>query len=269
MIHLVWGHGAKPARLRAGGGLLGQALSSALTTLVSSLGAFVVLLGLIVAGLLLMFNTSLRDAAQPGAGGGRMLAGARRQRRTRERGAPMRDRAAEPGQRASRASGRAASGPSRSTPEAPDLPTPERTTVPLSQTIWTGRAHGWLRRAATATAVARAPPPTDVDDTGDEPGASSGTCPDSTCSTRPASPPVAASDLDHARNIRIIEEKLASFQIPAQVVATNTGPSSRSTRSSPTRASSCRASRVSPTTSPWPSPRAPSASRRPSRAATS
>jgi S-DNA-T family DNA segregation ATPase FtsK/SpoIIIE len=30
--------------------------------------------------------------------------------------------------------------------------------------------------------------------------------------------------LDHARNIRIIEEKLSSFQIPATVAATNTGP---------------------------------------------
>ena len=30
--------------------------------------------------------------------------------------------------------------------------------------------------------------------------------------------------LDHARNIQIIEEKLSSFQIPAAVVATNTGP---------------------------------------------
>ncbi len=33
-----------------------------------------------------------------------------------------------------------------------------------------------------------------------------------------------AQRLDHARNIRIIEEKLASFQIPASVTATNTGP---------------------------------------------
>src|SRR6185503_11873314 len=30
--------------------------------------------------------------------------------------------------------------------------------------------------------------------------------------------------IDHSRNMRIIEEKLRSFQIPAQVVATNSGP---------------------------------------------
>ena len=34
----------------------------------------------------------------------------------------------------------------------------------------------------------------------------------------------AATALDHQRNVRIIEEKLRSFQIPASVVATNTGP---------------------------------------------
>jgi S-DNA-T family DNA segregation ATPase FtsK/SpoIIIE len=33
-----------------------------------------------------------------------------------------------------------------------------------------------------------------------------------------------AARFDHARNVRIIEEKLRSFQIPATVVATNTGP---------------------------------------------
>ena len=37
-------------------------------------------------------------------------------------------------------------------------------------------------------------------------------------------PGAAGQRLDHARNIRIIEEKLSSFQIPATVVATNTGP---------------------------------------------
>ena len=35
---------------------------------------------------------------------------------------------------------------------------------------------------------------------------------------------LAATALDHQRNVRIIEEKLRSFQIPASVVGTNTGP---------------------------------------------
>jgi DNA segregation ATPase FtsK/SpoIIIE, S-DNA-T family len=40
----------------------------------------------------------------------------------------------------------------------------------------------------------------------------------------PASETADAARHDHERNIRIIEEKLRSFQIPATVVATNTGP---------------------------------------------
>ena len=76
MIHLIWGHGSTDAALRSGGGILGQSLESTLSALVSSLGAFVVLLGLIVAGLLLMFNTSLRTLLSPATAGGRMLAGA-------------------------------------------------------------------------------------------------------------------------------------------------------------------------------------------------
>src|SRR3954469_8636075 len=74
MIHLIWGHGSTDAALRGGGGLLGDALSALLSTLVSSIGAFVVLLGLIVAGLMLMFNTSLRALLSPVTGGGRILA---------------------------------------------------------------------------------------------------------------------------------------------------------------------------------------------------
>lgn len=40
----------------------------------------------------------------------------------------------------------------------------------------------------------------------------------------PATEKAAAARLDHERNVRIIEEKLRSFQIPAVVVGTNTGP---------------------------------------------
>src|SRR3712207_8754063 len=48
------------AALRAGGGLVGQSLSSALSTLVSPPGALVVLLGLIAAGLMLLDRKSTR-----------------------------------------------------------------------------------------------------------------------------------------------------------------------------------------------------------------
>jgi len=219
MIHLIWGHGAGDASLRGGGGFLGEALSSALTALVSSLGAFVVLLGLVVAGLMLMFNTSLRTLLSPATAGGRMLAGA-----VASAGASARRDGAiavepeapiEPAGRTRRE--RAV----KVTPEPPDLPTPETMSVPLSQTIWTGRVPG-SASATAATAVAEAPAVTDTDLTAQEP---------ERVWHLPAyqllDPPVVAGrsqHLDHGRNIRIIEEKLASFQIPASVVATNTGP---------------------------------------------
>jgi DNA segregation ATPase FtsK/SpoIIIE, S-DNA-T family len=219
MIHLIWGHGATDTALRGGGGVLGQALSALLSTLLSSLGAFVVLLGLIVAGLLLMFNTSLRTLLSPVTGGGRMLATA----------------VASAGASARRSDGAIASEPQpaetkpdrsrreravKVTPEPPDLPTPESMSAPLSQTIWTGRAAG-ATSAATATAVADAPVLTDVD-TADEP-ARMWDLPGFEM-LDPNVAPGRGQRLDHERNIRIIEEKLASFQIPATVVATNTGP---------------------------------------------
>jgi S-DNA-T family DNA segregation ATPase FtsK/SpoIIIE len=219
MIHLVSGQGATDAALRAGGGLLGQLLSSVLTTLVSSLGAFVILLGLIVAGLLLMFNTSLRTLLSPATAGGRMLAGAvasasTSARRTDGTIAIEPEPPAPPRERARRE--RAV----KVTAEPRDLPQPEPTTVPLSQTIWTARATA-TSADGTATAVAE-PVADDLED------------PER---VRPRvwhlpghellDPTVVAGrggHLDHARNIRIIEEKLASFQIPASVTATNTGP---------------------------------------------
>ncbi len=222
IIHLLWGHGSSDAALRDGGGVLGQLLSTALSTLVSSLGAFVVLLALVIAGLMLMFNTSLRSLLSPATAGGRMLAGAvasasasaRRpdgaiavqpDRPTDTRDRPRRERAV------------------RVTPEAPELPTPESTSAPLSQTIWTGRAAGGgLASPATATALVDAPASSDAGDTDAEPervwhlpGYEM---------LDPASVAIRGQRLDHERNIRIIEEKLASFQIPASVVATNTGP---------------------------------------------
>src|SRR3954451_1354633 len=163
MIHLIWGHGATDGALRTGGGLLGQALSTGLSALVSSLGALVILLGLAAAGLMLMFNESLRTLLSPVTGGGRMLAtavataGASARRsdgaiavepdvaETPRPERPRRDRAV------------------RVTPEPPDLPTPERTSIPLSQTIWTGRTAAGGAAVATARARAAAPGARDTD----------------------------------------------------------------------------------------------------------
>jgi DNA segregation ATPase FtsK/SpoIIIE, S-DNA-T family len=218
MIHLIWGHGAGDVSLRGGGGLLGQALSSALSALVSSLGAFVVLLGLIVAGLMLMFNTSLRALLSPATAGGRMLAGAVASAGTRRADgaiAVQPDTTMDPGIRPRRE--RAV----KVTPEPRDLPVPESMSAPLSQTIWAGRGTG-STTTATATAVAESPVATDADDTAHEPERA-WQLPEYQM-LDPQRAVTRGQHLDHARNIRIIEEKLASFQIPASVTATNTGP---------------------------------------------
>ena len=94
--------------------------------------------------------------------------------------------------------------------------------APLSQTIWNAHAAtGASPSAVTATALADAPTARDTHDTAE---------PERVWKL-PAyellDPPIIGGrgpHLDHARNIRIIEEKLASFQIPASVTATNTGP---------------------------------------------
>jgi S-DNA-T family DNA segregation ATPase FtsK/SpoIIIE len=105
----------------------------------------------------------------------------------------------------------------------------------MSQTIWSAGSIDGLSRPAGAPAVARA-----------SMSARAGTA----IAARPAQPAddevaprpprdwklpglelldetsetTGAARLDHQRNIRIIEEKLRSFQIPAQVVGSNTGP---------------------------------------------
>ena len=76
LIQLLTGQKTTPEGLRQGGGAVGQALSGTLAALVSAPGAFVVLLGLLVAGLLLLFNLTVRGLLRPVASSGRAIAGA-------------------------------------------------------------------------------------------------------------------------------------------------------------------------------------------------
>jgi len=218
LIHLVWGRGAGQHALRDGGGALGNSLSSTLTDLIAPIGAFVVLLGLVIAGLLLLFNITLRGLLRPVTGGGRLLAGAL--------ATPARAIADGAAARRSEA---IATRPEleqkpRTRPERSEKPraakpeplTPETSAAPLSQTVWSAQLNGSApvsaqgARPAGETAVDEAPariwamPAYELLDV-DEPGGR-------------------GQRLDHGRNIRIIEEKLSSFQIPASVTATNTGP---------------------------------------------
>ncbi len=76
LIHLLSGRKATPADLSDGGGSIGQGLAKTLSDLVGPAGAFVVLVGLVVVGLLLMFGLTLRALLQPVSAGGRVIASA-------------------------------------------------------------------------------------------------------------------------------------------------------------------------------------------------
>ena len=225
LIHLVWGRGSTPQALRDGGGWLGSSFSGGLSALVSPPGAFVVLLGLVVAGVLLLFNLTIRGLLRPVAAGGRALAGAMAAAEgdAIEPGPPVATAiAAAPAQERSRAGrGRGASEPLPAEPPTPDLPVPLPSPAPVSQTVWAGAA-GALPVAAALSA------------TGDNALLEAEDAPTplhdrpwilpSLELLDPLRPRASGSVLDHERNIRIIEEKLRSFQIPATVTGTNTGP---------------------------------------------
>jgi S-DNA-T family DNA segregation ATPase FtsK/SpoIIIE len=224
LIHLVSGRSTGPIGLREGGGALGAWLSGSLADLVGFAGALVVLLGLLIGGLILMLNTTLRDLLRPIEGGGRVLAGAVRapiravteaverdterpdEKGSRRRPVPL---AVDGADERSRRRGRGE--------PTPEMPKPTLSQVPLSQTVWSGErapaiaaplAEPVTGGGGTATAVAATRvwelPPADLLDA--------------------VQPAPAGQRLDHQRNIRIIEEKLRSFQIPATVTGTNTGP---------------------------------------------
>ena len=228
LIHLVWGNGSSRAALADGGGALGNWLASTLSDLLSPIGAFVVLIGLLAAGMLLLFNVTLRALLSPVTGGGKLLASAI--------ATPAR---AVADSAASRRAGTApvAPGEARGGKEPPsgrasrikvepvataDLPPPQPSAAPLSQTMWSGQVAAGAE-PARASAVATLDAPTTAEPLELQPPARTWNLPDYEMLDATARAAV-AQRLDHGRNIQIIEEKLASFQIPASVTATNTGP---------------------------------------------
>ena len=226
LIHLVWGDGGRPAALREGGGALGHALSSLLTDLLSPPGAFVVLLGLLLGGLLMLLNLTLLGLLRPVTGGGRLLASAIATP-ARAVAETATGRRSEQGGRQSPRAGADDRARATAVPVIPerggggsaaDLPSPLPSPTPVSQTVWAAS-----QPSATQAAVALAPAPPSGDEEGRTPDERSYELP-SIGLLETQAPAPAGQRLDHARNIRIIEDKLLSFQIPATVTATNTGP---------------------------------------------
>jgi DNA segregation ATPase FtsK/SpoIIIE, S-DNA-T family len=225
LIHLVAGQGGSPRALRDGGGAVGNSLAAMFTALLSPPGAFVVLLGIVIAGLILLLNVTLRGLLRPVTGSGRLLATA----------------IATPARQVTEIAGtRRAAGPREEEPPtdrggsrrrstevpvvaerspAADLPSPLPSPAPVSQTVWaTGQAG-----PATATATVARPTVTQDEEESWGLAVPSWDLP-SIELLEAWEPPAAGQNLDHARNVRIIEEKLRSFQIPATVTGTNTGP---------------------------------------------
>ncbi len=272
LIHLFSGKGGSESDLEQGGGALGQALASLLSDLVSPIGAFVILVGIVLVGILLLFNITLVAFVTPFVDGARAawaMAGAgvaNTQSAVRSR------REARAHQAAMIPVARATSRGRRSMADepAPELPSPTPSPAPVSLTVWTGGGPKRPASASAATAVVtpRAPAggtlpagaaagvgaATAEAATGDAPDAPlekpalhdyqsdrDEAHPDAAEVARrrlhqkawrlpavtlldPATETADVERHDHEQNVRIIEEKLRSFSIPATVVGTNTGP---------------------------------------------
>ena len=263
LVHLLSSKGGSANDLAQGGGGLGHALADTLTGLLSGFGAFVILSGLVIAGLLLMFELTLRHLMHPVAVTTKAVAGATSgaiasASEARAARAMERDAAIATGARTVQASastsavGRPGESLGRSVrstqgrlaPEAPlDLPRPQPSPAPMSQTVWSAAlndAKAAAAGAAVAEAAATRPPLAAPGQIGLGKQTTLG-LPEAEGSEEPVPeprewvlPPVelltahkpapAGQQPDHARNITIIEEKLRSFQIPAEVVGTNSGP---------------------------------------------
>jgi DNA segregation ATPase FtsK/SpoIIIE, S-DNA-T family len=231
MIHLIWGRGENRRALSEAGGAVGNALSTGLSDLLSPMGAFVILLGLVIAGLILLLNVTLAGLLRPLTAGGQLLATAiaaparalagdaaerRAERAAAERTDTRSERAARDTERR-----RAEQRDERyDQPSAEPSPAPLTSPAPLSQTVWDAPAAGALARSSTAVAQL------DREDieVEPEPQVQRQWRLPSLDLLEASEPSPAGQRLDHARNIRIIEDKLRSFQIPASVTATNTGP---------------------------------------------
>jgi S-DNA-T family DNA segregation ATPase FtsK/SpoIIIE len=272
LIHLFSGKADSAEDLKQGGGALGETLASTLSDLVSPVGAFVILVGIVLVGILLLFNITLVAFVSPFVSGGRAAWGmasagmANTSGAIRERRVAGHEAVAIPIARETR--------PRRRADEpAPILPTPTPSPAPVSQTVWMGGIRKRDSSAAVgATAVAEplvvglptdAPSPgagiipalatgataltdsPDADDAAEKPARSEyrpiEDHPDPAEVARlrlhqkpwrlpgvtlldQATESADAQRHDHERNVRIIEEKLRSFSIPATVVGTNTGP---------------------------------------------
>jgi DNA segregation ATPase FtsK/SpoIIIE, S-DNA-T family len=212
------------------GGNIGTWEMQTLSSLITKPGAFVVLFGVGVAGVLLALDMSLPNLLAPLRGFGAGIAASL----TRS------DVPAErPPARAPRAVPIVADPPSSGgpIPAARVVPPPEHNEAPMSQTIWSARNPGGGGGSAAPAPAGRA-------GTAVAPAAVLGDAAVELLEAFDAAPPTLDHDwvlppvelvevraergigaeVDNSANITRIEQKLRDFGIPAQVVDVNTGP---------------------------------------------
>ena len=154
LIHLFSGKGDSSEDLKQGGGALGELLSSTLSDLVSPVGAFVILVAIVLVGILLLFNITLVAFVTPFVDGGKAAAAmiatgvANTQDSLRDRrAAHAHEAAAVPVARSTRGRRSIVDEPE------PELPAPTPSPAPVSQTVWTGGSKKGAAQPATATAA--------------------------------------------------------------------------------------------------------------------
>jgi DNA segregation ATPase FtsK/SpoIIIE-like protein len=235
--------------LGVSGGAIGRFFSNLLTGLVTAPGAFLLLFGLAIGGLVLGFGVELRRILYPVAGTARWMgataaASVKRdpQAPTPPAGTPANGRAKAGATAATVAKGATvapASSPGQTGMWGQDeeaarnaIPVAVPSAVPTSATFAPARTAGSSGAAATATAVvdplSADRHPDDVTDAGDSPPTRDRieyTLPPTSLLDDIAVPVHAGGDAAaHAHVEEIIVRKLASFGIPAKVVGRNAGP---------------------------------------------
>jgi S-DNA-T family DNA segregation ATPase FtsK/SpoIIIE len=238
----------KPAAppVGAGGGRVGTFLAEGPSTWFTSVGAFILLVGLGIAGVLIAFNLRLAQLTRPMTAIGRWLSSTAAASMRREpgptngtgargNGAAGNGSSLRSGGRA-RGAGRVAPGPADVAGQTgiwgEDSPAPMPSAVPTSATFAPARASGAGAGAAAATAVEDRPrplrDPDDVTDASDSPPTRERreyTLPglDLLDETVEVHAP-GGEEVIHRRTEEIIIKKLASFEIQAAIVGRNAGP---------------------------------------------
>jgi len=233
----------------AGGGWIGTFLADTLVPLLTAPGAVLLLGAIGVAGVLIAFDLRLRDVTEPFTAAARWLGAAaadslRREPGTsgdRGRASSGRSEQGRTGETSVRATGRArgprvAGGPAEVPGQSgiwgEEGPAPMPSPAPQSATFAPARTPGANGMPAPTTAVAERPrPPRDPDDVTD--ASDSPPTREQREYVLPGlelldevNEPLVQGDEQaiHRRTEEIIVKKLASFDIPAQIVGRNAGP---------------------------------------------